>query len=200
MAGTAVDWNVAAIANTKGQIWADLAIPAGGARLSLHTDGTPDATANPNAKHLGMTREGAKFLVKPKYDQYYADEFLGAIKTNLSEQEMMITAELLQIMDMDLLELLTPGFGTKTTGSGYEQLTFGQKAISYSSVAVIFPTEADPTKFAVFQLYKAINEAGIDSGVRRKTLSGLPVSFRGYDITSRAIEDLSGSFWKQVAV
>ena len=198
MAGTATDWNVAAIANTKGQIWANLAIPGAGARITLATDGTPDATANPNAKHLGMTREGAAFLVKPKYDQYYADEFVAPIKTNLTEQEMMITAELLQVTDTALLELLTPGVGTKSTGTGYEQVTFGQRALAYTSVAVIFPTEADPTKFAVFHLYKAMNEGGIDMKVGRKQLTGLPVSFRGYDITSRATADLSGSFWKQV--
>lgn len=198
MAGTATDWNVAAIANTKGQIWANLAIPGAGARITLATDGTPDATANPNAKHLGMTREGAAFLVKPKYDQYYADEFVAPIKTNLTEQEMMTTAELLQVTDTALLELLTPGVGTKSTGTGYEQVTFGQRALAYTSVAVIFPTEADPTKFAVFHLYKAMNEGGIDMKVGRKQLTGLPVSFRGYDITSRATADLSGSFWKQV--
>ena len=130
MAGTATDWNVAAIANTKGQIWANLAIPGAGARITLATDGTPDATANPNAKHLGMTREGAAFLVKPKYDQYYADEFVAPIKTNLTEQEMMITAELLQVTDTALLELLTPGVGTKSTGTGYEQVTFGQRALA----------------------------------------------------------------------
>lgn len=199
MAGTATNWNVAAIAQNQGQLWANLAIPAAGARLTLHTDGTPDSTANPNAKHLGMTREGAQFMVKPKFDQYYADEFVQPIKTGLSEQEMMITAELLQVTDTALLELLTPGVGTKTTGTGYEQVTFGQRPIVYSSVAVIFPTEADPTKFAIFQLYKAINEGGIDMKIGRKTLSGIPVSFRGFDIPTRAIADTAGSFWKQVA-
>lgn len=199
MAGTATDWNVAAIANTKGQIWANLAIPAGGARLSLHTDGTPDGTANPNAKHLGMTREGAQFLVKPKFEQFYADEFTAPIKTGLGEQEMMISAELLQVTDTALLELLTPGVGTKTVGTGYEQVTFGQRAIVYTSIALIFPTEADPTKFAVFHLYKGLNEGGIDIKTGRKILSGVSLSFRGFDITSRAIADTAGSFWKQVA-
>jgi hypothetical protein len=199
MPGTNVDWNVAAIANTRGQIWANLAIPAPGGRLSLFTDGTPDATANPKAVHLGMTREGAAYMVKPKFEQYYADEFIAPVKTNLGEMEAMIQAEILQVTDTKLLELLTPGVGTKTTGTGYEQVTFGQCAIVYSSVAVIFPTEADPTKFAVFHLYKAINEGGIEMKIGRKQLSGIQVSFRGYEITSRAASDTLGSFWKQTA-
>ncbi len=59
MAGTATDWNAAAIAVTKGQLWANLAIPAAGARLTVATDGTPDAIANPNAKHF--RNDGGRF-------------------------------------------------------------------------------------------------------------------------------------------
>lgn len=201
MPGTAVDWNTLAIANTKGQLWGNLSIPAVGARLTLHTDGTPESLANPNAVHLGMTREGASYMVKPKFETYFADEFIAPIKTNLGEMEAMISAEILQVTDSKLLELLTPGVGTKSSTVAYEQISFGQRALVYSSVALIFPIETDPAlqqKYAIFHLYKAMNEGGIESKVGRKTLSGIPVSFRGYEITSRAAPDTLGSWWKQL--
>lgn len=199
MAGTATNWNVAAIANSIGQLWANVAIPAAGARLTLHTDGTPDSTASPNARHLGMTREGAKYMVKPTYEDYFADEFRAPIKSQITALEAAITAELLQVTDMALLELLSAGFGTKATGTGYEELALGEIALVYTSIALIFPLEADPTKFGVFHLYKTRNEGGIETDMGRKKLSGLPVNFKGLDIPSRAKADTLGKFWKQVA-
>jgi hypothetical protein len=200
MAGTATNYDVAAIANSIGQLWYDVSIPAGGGRITLHTDGTPESVANPNAKHLGMTREGAKYLVKPTSEDFFADEFRAPIKSGLTGMEGSISAELLQVTDTEILEALSPGFGTRTTGSGYEQLTFGALTLTYASIALIFPLEADPTKFGVFQLYKARNEQGIEGGTSNKSLTGMPVLFKGYEVTSRAAADTFGTFWKQVAV
>lgn len=198
MPGSTVNWDVAAIAQTKGELWANVAIPGAGARISLHTDGTPESVANPNARHLGMTREGAQFLVKPSYEKHYADEFLNPIKRSPGEIECAISAELLQVTDTQLLALLSPGVGTRSVGTGYEQLNLGQTVITFSSVALIFPTEADPTKFAVFHLYKTINENGFEIGIGQKKLSGTSVMFSGHDIPSRASIDTFGNFWKQV--
>lgn len=198
MAGTATNWNVQAITSTEGQLWAGLSIPAAGARLTLHTDGTPDATANPNAKHLGMTREGAKYMVKPTIEDYFADEFPSPIKSKVTGLEAAITAELLQVTDSALLEILSAGFGTKASGTGYEEISLGAIALVYTSIALIFPLEADPTKFGVFHLYKTRNDGGIESEIGRKKLSGLPVSFKGLAVTSRAAADTTGKWWKQV--
>lgn len=198
MAGTATDYNSLVIAQTKGQLWANLAIPGANARLTLHTDGTPESVANPTAKHLGMTKEGAKFMVKPSYDEYFADEFAAPIKTNVGTTEASIEAELIQVMDMNLLELLTPGIGTYSTAAGYMQVQLGSRAIVYTSIALIFPLEADATKFGVFHLYRANNTGGIEIGLGRKQLSGIGISFKGYEITSRAAVDTLGNAWKQI--
>lgn len=199
--GTSTNFSVTTIqAGTPGQLWANLAIPAGGGRLSLHTDGTPESTANPTAVHLGMTKEGATITFKPKVEFYYADEFKSPIKSVVMETEGMISAELLQVEDTDILAQITQGFGTSASGTGYKQMTFGSGTLSYTSLALIWPTEADPTKFAVAHLYRAFNESGIDGvQIGRQSQGGLKVSFRGLDITTRAAGDRLGTFWKQVA-
>lgn len=201
MPGTATNFSVTTIkAGTPGQLWANLAIPAGGARLTLHTDGTPDSTANPNAVHLGMTKEGASFTFKPKVENYYADEFKSPIKAVIAETEAMISAELLQVEDMDVLKQVTQGFGTYSTSTGYKQITMGTGTLTYTSIALIWPTEADSTKFAVAHLYKAYNEAGIDGlTIGRQGQGGLKVSFRGLDITTRSAADTLGNYWLQTA-
>lgn len=200
MPGTAVNWDVAAIANSRGQLWANVAIPGAAGRITLHTDGTPESVANPDAVHLGMTREGAKYLVKPTSEDFFADEFRAPIKSSLTGMEGSISAELLQVTDMEILELLSAGFGDRVTAAGYDQVTFGALTLVYTSIALIFPLEADATKYGVFQLYKARNDSGIEGGVSGKSLSGIPVLFKGYEVTSRAAADTFGTIWKQVAV
>lgn len=199
MAGTALDWKTAKIAQNAGQLWRGLAIPGAGARLTLAADGTPDATANPNAKHLGATKAGAKLMVKSTLTKFYVDEFRGAIVTNLDAIEMGISAELVGLTDMELLAWALPGVGTRTTASGYDQVTIGSKAIAYDSIACIFPLIEDPTKFGVFHIYSGLNDTGVEWAQARKELGSSPISIVGYEITTRAATDTLGSAWKQIA-
>ncbi len=199
MAGTAPNWRVAARALGEGQLWANLAIPGAGARLTLHTDGTPESVANPNAFHLGATKSGAKLMVKPTRQDFFVDEITAPVDTIITAMESAIAAELVGVTDMDLLELLTSGFGTLSSASGYEEISFGTKADTFTSIAHIFPTREDPTKFAVWHLYKAMNDAGLDFGSAKKEMSFTPVNFKSYAISTRAAVDQYGKYWKQAA-
>lgn len=199
MAGTAPSWKTTAIAQNAGQLWANLAIPGAGARLTLDADGTPDATANPNAMHLGATKAGARLMIKSSLTNFNVDEFRAPIVTNIEAVQMGISAELVGVTDMDLMEFLLPGVATQATGSGYEQIRVGTKALVYSSVALIFPLIEDTTKYGIFHLYRAINDAGVEWAQSRTELGGTPVNFVGYEITTRAATDTVGAYWKQVA-
>ena len=114
MSGTAANWRIAAMSDLPGQLWVNLAIPGAGAFLSLHTDGTPDATANPNAQHLGGTKAGAKVMVKPKFAGPSIDEFRGRVLTIVDSLEMGISAELAAVNDTNVLAWMLPGTGTRT--------------------------------------------------------------------------------------
>lgn len=199
MAGTALDWKIAKIAQNAGQLWRGLAIPGAGARLTLHTDGTPDATANPNAKHLGATKAGSKLMVKSNQIKFNVDELRGAVVANIDAVEMGISCELVGVTDMELMAWLLPGVGTRTTASGYDQVTIGTKAIAYDSVALIFPLIEDTSKFGVFHIYSGINDTGVEWAQARKELGFTPASIVAYEISTRATTDTLGSIWKQIA-
>ena len=184
-------------AGSAGQLWAGLTVPPPGTLLLLHSDGTPDATTNPFAKHLGMTKEGSVATFEVATTDFFADEFPSPIKTTVDQVNARIEGALLQVFDFDILEILTPGFGTKASAKA---ITFGTRPLLYTSVALIFPQESDPTKFAVVQLYDAINVGGLAIAVGRKTMTEIPINFKARTIAQRVpATDAMGSFYIQPA-
>lgn len=200
MAGTAVNWRTTALALNAGQLWGSLAIPGAAARLTLHTDGTPDGTANPTAFHYGATKAGSKLMIKSSQTKFSVDEFRGPIVTNIDSIEMGISAELVAVTDMDVVTKLLPGVGTYAmTASTFKEVRVGIKAIVYECVALIFPLIEDTAKFGIFNIYSSLNDTGVEWAQSRKELGFMPVSFVGYEITTRAATDTLGNYWKQIA-
>jgi hypothetical protein len=200
MAGTTLTWKTTNIAQNAGQLFYNLALPGAGAKLTLDaTTKTPDSTANPSAKHAGATTGGSKVMAKSSNTKYYVDEFRAPIVTSIDTVEMGISAEVVGVTDSEFLAFLLPGVGTYATGSGFKEVRIGTKAITYSSIALIYPLIEDTTKVGVFHLYSAINDVGVEWAVSRKALGSTPVSFVGYEITTRAATDTIGNIWNEIA-
>jgi len=198
MAGTATNFDATKILTGYGKVWVKVAVPGAGARLTLHTDKTPDSTANPDAVHLGLTEAGSTATIKATTEGFEADELTVAWKQQLTEEEASIKGVFLQVEDWELLGIITPG-GTFDSGSGYEELTFGGlTTISTFPVALIGDSAEDPTKAVVFHIYDGFNTAGIEFQMSRKTFSKCPFEFKGNSIASRAAGDQAGNFWRQV--
>jgi hypothetical protein len=201
MAGTADNYVVEAVLIGPCKIYADLGTGSGqwdGAadvRLILHTDGSPDATQNPNARHVGWTQDGAEWLVKPNVLNFIPDESLDPVISRVQDEEKVISASAWQVGDMDLAEILMPT-ATRSDVMGSKGLTFGGSGVlSYTSVAVIAPLEGDPTRFAVFHLYKAFNDQGLAAQLTSKKPTASPVAFRGQGIGTRAAGDRAGRYF-----
>ena len=201
MAGTPDNFNNQTIIIGPGKMYADLAIPGAGGRLILYSDGTPDATQNPDAKHIGYTREGTTVTANVTLQKFFGDESEYPLVTRKQQEIVSISGELLQPADMDLLEILMAS-GTRTAISGIDGMHFGSalSALNYTSVAVIAPLEEDATRFWVAHLYRAVNESGIDLRVTRTNLGGIPFSFTGDQISTRAVGDRLGIIFKQNVV
>jgi hypothetical protein len=201
MAGTATRFDSTKIrAGSIGQLWAGLAVPAASGRLSLWTDGTPDATANPSAKHLGHTAAGTTLTLGFTVTDHFVDETPFPIKTSSDTTSMSMSGSLVQVFDEEMLKIITANIGTYSTAAGYKQFTIGAfSSLSYTSAALIFPTEADPTKFAVFHIYNGMNTNGLTFAVDRKGRSETPFTITGYALTARAQADQVGNYWWQTA-
>lgn len=197
---TADNWVTTDVIIGPGKLYAGLAIPGTGGRLILSSDGTPDATQNPLAVHLGMTEGGTAWSVKPTFQKFYADEFLDPIITRATQQEVMITGSLYQILNMAIAALLLPT-GTRSDLSGTTGMTFGgDGAFDYTSVAVIGPVEgSSPVVYQVFHIYKGFNNAGIASQITSKKIGSTPFAFEASAITTRVVGDQTGRIYRQNA-
>lgn len=204
MAGTANNFRLTGRVLGPGLLWGGLPVPSAGARLSLATidaDGfiTPDATANPNAYPIGATKDGVTCTAKSTSSDYYADEILAPIDRKLQTVEMSIKASLYGIADGKISKLLTAGFGTYSTASGYEQNQIGYATDAFTGIALICPMREDPTKVFVFHMYKSINDSGFEFGVNHKDLGSSEAMFKAYAITTRTPSDSLGNYWWQIA-
>lgn len=200
MAGTATNYDILAIPQgVIAQIWTGMAVPAAGARATLFTDGTPDATANPSAINLGYTDAGLTVNATETSTDFFADEAPFPIGSSVDTAAVSITGTALQVNDEDVMKVLAANIATYSTAAGYKQFTLGFKSsLSTTGVAVIYPSPADPTKFAVFHLYSARNTAGFTFSIGRKARAGSPFTITGYGVSGRANADSLGNYWWQI--
>lgn len=201
MAGTATNYDILTIPQgVIAQVWTGLAVPGAGARMTLHTDGTPESVANPTAIHLGHTDAGLTVTATETTQDFFADELAAPIGSSIDTLSISASGTLLQVNDEDVMKVLAANIGTYSTAAGYKQLTLGFKtSISYTSSAIIYPSPMDPTKFAVFHLYSARNTAGFTFSLGRKTRAGTPFTLTGYGVSGRAAADSYGNYWWQIA-
>lgn len=201
MAGTPVVYTIADIARGPVHIFTDVATPAAASEVTIDVTAnypSPDATANPNAVHWGLSQGGAELLYRPSTQMAEADELTTPYRTSLVGEEMVISPKgLLRIgQDTTLMNkamigstLSTPATKTKLTVGGLSTLT-------YRTVLAIWSQPEAPTKYVYWLLYYAVNDAGLAFTLSRKTDSSADVAFRGFAISSRANGDQVGQIVK----
>lgn len=204
MAGTANNFRLTGRVLGSGILWAGLPVPSASARLSLATvdsDGfiTPDATANPSAYAVGATKSGVMCTASAERTDFFADEIGGAVDTKLQQVSMSIKADLYGIMDDKVSALVTAGFGTYSTSSGYKQNTIGFATDAFTGIALIAPEREDPTKVWIFHMYKAICTSGLTINATKSEMSAASTEFKAYAITTRTPADQMGNYWWQIA-
>lgn len=203
MPGTAKNYNQNQIILGPSDVWLNVAVPSAASRLTLDADGTPDATANPNAIHLGMTVGGTTFEYVPEVQDFTSDELTAPHLSRIISERLTLKGEFLQVFNWSLLASMTVG-GTRNvntnTSTGYEELTIGgQSTISTYSIALIGQDIQGTNQYWVVQLYRSFNRAGFNFTVTRKDQSRAAFEFNGMAITSRATGDQIGNFWHQGA-
>lgn len=197
MPGTSDNFDGNKVLIGPGKIYADLAVPGHNGRLIVDPATlTPDSGQNPDAVHLGYTREGGEVTVRPEFTDFFGDESQFPLLTRVQQEVVAISGEILQVTDFDVMEILMPT-STRSTIPGIDGIHFGgATALNYTSVAIIAPLVADPTRIWVAHLYEAFNNQGIAARVTRTALAGSPFAFQGRAIGTRPAGDQVGVLFK----
>lgn len=197
MPGTSDNFSTSKLTIGPCKFYTNVAVPGAGARLTLHTDDTPESVANPNAKHIGFTDQGMKFSYTTEIQTFEADEQTAPIFSRLLTEKAMLEGTILQNADFTVMDELLMA-GTKATGSGYEEITLGgNTTVTGVSIAVIWPTVAAAANALVINIYNAYNAIGIELNITRRELGKTPFRFEGQAVATRAVGDRLCNLWQQ---
>ena len=178
-------------------IWFDCSIPAAAAKPTLATDGTPDATANPTAKHAGYLRGGTKAMYKWEKKDARDDQHTAPHRSKRTGEEMRVESRWLQVLDATLLNLLASG-GTLSTVSDGKLVEFGgNRTITTTCVYVIGERVDSPGKYICFVIFAAISTEGVEFTFSEEDENDSPLGLTGQVIASRADGKQLGSIYIQ---
>jgi hypothetical protein len=176
-------------------IWFKAAVPGANGAPTLHTDGTPEATANPNCVHAGMLKGGGGFNVNAELQERTSDNLAAPYEVKLLSSSMALTGEMLQF-NAALLQIITPGASTPATApSGKTGITLGSIS-NVASTCVLGIWEQKTTgKYFNVVLYDAYQANGLELSLNRSEDSAANVEFRSKAVSSRATADQVGAIW-----
>jgi hypothetical protein len=193
MAGASKSYAPAEIVQGPGDLWVIGTAPDDAAvRLTLASDGTPDATAHPASVHLGAISSAITTVVKPKAAAIELDQFDSPIGLYATDLDAQIQAEMAQMEAAKLQRML--GVGTYSTGAGYKQTTFGGLlTVPKACIAAISATRDNAKRYWVSLLYSAVATGGFAMTWGRSKPNFYKAGFQG-------LADMARTAGKRVGV
>lgn len=194
MAGVALGWDTLKLHRGFAKMVIKLAVPATDAVMVIDfATGMPDATANPNAIHVGYTAEGWEFNIEYTSDQRRVDEEETAVADFITETTATITGQMAQVRNLPLLSAMLPGsVYTAPTGTPtqIEKVTGGGlSTFSYFCAALIWPDDDDADVIWWVMLYRCLNTGGLSIGLGRTKDSLANVTLSGRAVSGRTAGD-----------
>ncbi|MGE0131876.1 MAG: hypothetical protein AB7U82_27650 [Blastocatellales bacterium] len=162
------------------KVWIDVAVPAGGARMTLdNTTGTPESVANPNAKHIGLTEAGVTMSVKTEIQSFEADELTAPWRQQLSND--------------DGASVDSPcvfGFEVAVTGTKPEELAeeLRKRVAAVRMMAISSPADLVAGIVSVSKLIIEFGAAQFEQVREHETTAGLYYRSATFTITLRYIQ------------
>jgi hypothetical protein len=176
-------------------LWFECAVPGAGAAPTLHTDGTPESVANPNAEHAGMLKSGGGMTITAEIQERTSDNLSAPYDTRLLTSQASLKGDMLQFSAV-LLGLITPGATVDgTPPAGKTGITLGSIAnVNYTCVLGVWEQKTSGKYFNAV-LYNAYQANGFDLALNRNEDSAAEVDFKAVAVGSRATEDQVAALW-----
>lgn len=179
MPGIAKDLQVSEIHQAPGDLWVIGTAPLDATpRLTLATDGTPEAAAHPGSVHLGATQSAITTMAKPVMAPIELDQHDGPFDSYATDLRSQLEAEMAQTEMAKLQRGI--GVATYATGAGYKQVTFGGSLVVPTlCVAAISAKRTNALRHIVSMLFKAAAVGGFSVSFGRAASSKYKLTFLG---------------------
>lgn len=186
MAGTAKAYSNSRSIWNICDVWYGCSVPAAGAKPTLHTDGTPDATANPNAEHVGLLKENFKWFYKSAYMEARSHQLTAPHRRRRGSEEFRGEGRWLQVLDSDLIDALVDG-ATVSSVTGGKLVEFGGKRDIASTCVYIISERVDsPGKYICIVFFDGVFTEGLEFTFDNENESSSPLGITGNSVPSRA--------------
>jgi len=168
-------------------------------RLTLASDLSPDATAQPGCIHLGSVASAVTTGLKPKVANIVLDQYDAPVDGYTEMLTATIEAEMAQTTS-ELLGIFL-GVGTYSqVASTSDQITFGGNLVVPTyCIAAISPAKENPLEAWVSMLYQCVSTGGFEVTMGRKKPSYYKVQFQGIESLTRTPGQAMGIIYKTLA-
>lgn len=197
MAGTPKNYDNTRTVWGHADIWIDCAMPAAGAKPTLHTDGTPDATANPNAKHVGYLRPNTKWTYKSTKVDARDYQHTAPHRSKRGEESMRVESRWLQVLDADLLSGIVDGVTVTDVSDGTLVEAGGKRDIATTCVYIIAQRADVAGKYICIVILAALFTEGLEVTFDPEGENDSPLGIDAQAVPSRAEGRQLGQFYIQ---
>ena len=197
---TPKNYDVTHIQQGPGDLWVIGTPPSDSVApiLTLASDGSPDATAYPNAVHLGGVDSATTVVVTPKIEDIKIDQFDGPVARYLTDLELSMEAELVQLDPKLMQNVMTYATFSTQVSPGFNLLTFGGMGIAATGpcIACISQKRTAPGKFVVVMFFSAHGTLGLSTSLGRAKKSVYKAQFKALVDPTRTLGRTTGVIYE----
>lgn len=186
MAGTAKNLTNTHTIWNPCDIWTGCSAPAPGSKPTLHTDGTPDATANPTAKHGGILKGNVKWSYKSTYREATSHQLTAPHRRRRSAETVRAEGQWAKVLDTDILDAFVDGVTVSTVSGGKLVEGGGKRDISSTCAYLIAERVDSPGKYLCLVILDGVFTEGLEITFDQENENGSPFGISGNAVPSRA--------------
>src|SRR6185437_10177813 len=189
MAGTARIYSSSAIQRGPADLWLGVTLDATTATLTLAVDGTPDATANVNAKHFGLLAVPSIVTYTPKPDFEQVDQDTAPVAAFANTEDLVIEV---------MAHCLPAGVFSDASKEGITIGVGGNIVMTPVALAVVSPSTDPAYKWAVATMRKAIPTSAVKLALGRTKTATWQAQFKGLSDLTVVAGARVGSVYKTI--
>jgi|SRR6185437_10610511 len=197
MPGTPRTYAANAIQRGPADLWLGVTLDAVTGKVTLAADGTPDATANPTAKHFGLLAVPSVYNYTPKPEFEAVDQDTAPVAAFANTEEMVIEATLSQLQFNAVLAHCMPaGVFSDSASEGITVGLGGDILMTPVPLCVVAPSSDPAYKWAVATMRKAVPTGAIKLELGRSKTATYQAQFKALSDLTVAAGARLGSVYK----